>query len=251
MLPDNGKAVKQEYDYCPTDEELMALLRYVAERKVRPHFKLITWLLAFTGRRPSEVLALNIRDFPGVHDLDFSKAWMRLAKQNKVVQIHLVEPLQRAVIEYLYPKTGAGRRGLRNLPGGWLFPSRSCNSVYDRPFMRAEDYGAFFSKARRALWDQYPGFKEKNPSTGIYRIHPHSLRHWFETHAAEASNPIFVKELMHYSRLETVMTYVSTRKAREKIPAFMEQHYGPLLQMARGMVPGQQCLAQFDPAAKF
>lgn len=245
MLPDNGKEVKQEYDYCPTDDELMALMRYVAGRKVRAHNRLVTWLLAFTGRRPSEVMAINIRDFPGVQELDFSRVWMRLAKQNKLVLIYLIKPLQDAILDYLYPPLGSKRRGLRNLPGGYLFPSKEYDP-FGRPFMRPEDYGAFFSKARRGLWDQYPGFRERNPATGIYRIHPHSLRHWFETHAAEASNPLFVKELMHYSRLETVMTYVSTKKARERIPAFMEQHYAPLIAVAQGLLPGQQCLTSFQ-----
>ena len=52
-------------------------------------------------------------------------------------------------------------------------------------------------------------------------------------------------ELMHYSKLETVMTYVSTKKAREKIPAFLETHYAPLIAAVRGLQPGQNDLNSY------
>lgn len=247
MLPSNGKKTQSQYDYFMTDEEAMAILRYCTDRKVSAHWKLAMNMLLFRGLRPSEVLAMNVRDFPGLAELDFSRVWVRIAKTNEEVELYLVKPLADMVRDYLLEPVGRSKYGAKarfsQLPSGYLFPKKSMWFT-ERPFMRSEDLGAFFSKVRKALWSRYPGFKERSPK-GVYRIHPHTCRHWFQTRAALIEkDAYFLKELMHYKKLDTPLHYISSTALREKVPRFLEDNYGSVMRCAVGLKRGQLTMAE-------
>ncbi len=238
MLPSNGKPEIKEHDYYITPEELSILVKEMRSKKTKKdHWELATWFLILTGRRISEVLATQIQDFPLYKNFNFSKWTVRLAKTNKVITLPIVEPLQDLIKQYVIKHQD-------KLVGGYLFPNTT-TSYFDKPYRTPEQYGAWFSKLRRRCGERHPGFKEKYPD-GVYRIHPHTLRHFFQTLAWDKTRSLlFIKELMGYRDAKTVQIYVSKAEMRGKIPEYMERHITPLAHMLTGLQPGQKSLAEY------
>lgn len=237
MLP-NKKDRKDEYDYYITLEEIKVLLKVVNQPKVRPHHKLMTWFLILTGRRVGEICAVQVQDFQGHKDFDFSKLQVRLEKTGQVVTVPIVEPLQQMIVEYL-------TKYHDRLVGGYLFPKSGFKAL-ERPFMETKDYHAFFSKARQRASKWLPSFSEVYPN-GIHRIHPHTLRHFFEDYGLELTNSLlFVKELMGYKDISTVLVYANRKRIREQVPKYYDQHMNNLCKKLDGLTEGQEALNKWS-----
>lgn len=238
-MPDSGKKVKQEYDYIVSDEEIQILLQ--ESQRLSPKFRLWMWMAVFTGRRSSEICAMRIIDWiSDWKNLDFSRVMIRQAKTNKLEEQYIVTPLRHMIKEYVM-------KYHEHLHGGWLFPTPRCKGYFGKQHIRPEDVGAMFSKLRKRLGKTWPGFLDRNPVTGIYRVHPHSIRHWHATRAARITkDPLFVKALLGWQRLETVMHYMSLKAAKEEVPEFLEEHYGGVARYVEGLGAGQQTIMQFN-----
>lgn len=236
MLQSN-KETKDEYDYYMTFEEMQVLVKCVNMPRVKDKFKLMTWMLILTGRRVGEICAVQVQDFLGHKEFDFSRLNVRLEKTGKVLMITICEPLQAMIKEYIV-------KHHQEILGGYLF-TRMRPGCFNRPFMRTEEYGAFFSKLRRRAVDYCPGYAEVFPN-GQHRIRPHTIRAFFETYGLDCTNSLlFVKELMGYSDIATVVVYANKKKVRDELPGYYNKQMNDLGQKLSTLCKGQETLSFF------
>lgn len=236
MLPENGiRQGKKKYHYYITDDEVRALLGY-ADR-CSPKWKLLVHMALFAGLRANELCWVNIADFPGWKNLDFSKLSIRVCKtgdeEERPINTHLQEMLREYVILY------DGR-----FPGGYLFPSH-WQSRYKRPVIGTETIGAWFAGVRKRIKKTCPGFDELFP-TGKYRIHWHVLRHWFQTRITRIEkDPYFLRQLMSYRSIDSVLSYVRVEDYKARAARVMEDGFKDVFKNLELYGPGQTTINQF------
>lgn len=212
MLPDNGRRVKQHFNYHMTLEEVKVILQYV-KMHCSLKWEIALLLMLTRGMRPAEVLSLNVLDF----NEDYSEVTFREAKTNKIRIKEVVIP---EVAEMIRVYVAANTKS-RYIVDGYLFPFHNVKSG-GLPFMNTETFGAWFSSVRHGIIKEYPeyaaSFKERYPfqmKTGKpqmrYRIGLYSFRRFFETslYLQTGNSLAAVKEIMEYgSKFDPMKHYI-------------------------------------------
>lgn len=237
IIPKPGCVPVADHDYYITDEEVKQLLRDADERAT-PKWQLYIYLALFLGRRSQVTLAINIRDFPGWKNLDLSRLTVRENKRRRTERVHTIpvpEILQEILLEYIYIFRDT-------LYKGYLFPAAQ-RSRFKRPYEKSESASAYFSKARARIGgtflERYEG--------GVYRIHAHTLRHWYETRIAEIEkDPYFLKKLMGYESLDTVLSYVRVKDYNHKAAKVLDNAFSGFLKDMVHTSPDQSTLGEFS-----
>ena len=199
----HGRAAEVE---CPSNETIMALLRYNTRReKDRPRYRLMLFMLIQTGLRIEE--ACSIR-----------RSWINIpagevrvvGKGNKerVVPLgSMVTQLLKDFMELVEPSDSQ-----------WLFPANTKTGYWDNSGFR----GALYLACKK---------------TGVKRIHPHQLRHYFATRTLEngAKLEVISKILGHANVNITAETYRNIQ-----LKEYHSEHdkHNPL-----GLLPQKELLA--------
>lgn len=281
MLPSNGRYSEPEYDYHIRNDELRILLEHIKDTHGEYSWQYILACLVWArGMRISEALFVNFQDFPLRLYGDFTTMNFREAKTNKIRSNEIiVEPVACMIKEHIVRNPL-----ILSHYDGYIFPHRNGSLWHGAPVMKTETAGSYMCKWRNALAEKFPEFLDKYPHKNwncpqchiqwseqehfeqglqdlcrhcgsvlvihtkwTYRIGWHSLRRNFEDNGLDYSgdNALFVKEMMHYSKVQTVMHYTSKKRLREKIPDFMENCISPMFNDFRAYDPDQTRLMAY------
>ena len=195
-------------------------------KKWSSKFQLLVAICSFRGLRISEALGINILDFK---DDSFNRLTYREAKTNKVQQNRpIIKPLADMIKAYIY----TNRHLLKD---GYLFPYYSSRRL---PHMDTKTGEAFFSKMRKIIGRDHPGFLDKyeikteNGKTMFrYRICFHSCRRWFENHLFGQTNNInIVKTVMDYADFEPLNAYLNRFEVIDKEPEILNKAFADVFQ---------------------
>jgi integrase len=239
MLRDNGKKVKQVFNYHITINEAKLILNHV-KRHYATKYYIALLLLLTRGLRPSEMLAINVNDFTD----DFKRLTFREAKTNK---IRIKEFIIPCVAEQVKAYIMLNRYGLKD---GFLFPFYSKKSA-GLPHLTSEVFNAWFCKVRRKLGETHPEFNERYPfqqKTKIqyrYRVGVYSFRRLFETtlYINNKFNLALVKEIMEYSsKFDPMRHYIKFFHEDTAKEAILTQTFE---NMALNYIKGQSKLSEF------
>lgn len=170
--------------YVPTEEELNTLIDNLkGEDFLSLRERAIMELLYGSGIRVSEVTALKIED------INFSTGTLRVrGKGNK----DRLVPMNKKTAEVLkaYLKKREELLTKLNRTSNYVFVNRMGKRLSER---------WVFEVVRRA-----------GRKIGLYRLHPHSLRHAFATHLLNAGMDLrSIQELLGHSSLATTQRYTS------------------------------------------
>lgn len=220
---------RSDYEYYMTDEEVRLLLRD-ADENASPKWRLYIYLSLLLGRRSQVTLAMNMFDFPGIKELDVSRVEVKENKDGKRHIIPVPEVLQDIILEYIYIYRDT-------LIGGYFFPANH-QSRWKRPYINSQSASAYFSKARKRIGGS---FLEKYDN-GQHRIHPHTLRHWYQSRIAHIEkDPYILQRLMGYQKMESVLSYVRKANYHSHARSLVDGAFSGL-----GVVPkGQSVLSEF------
>lgn len=252
MLPDNGRRVKPKNNYHITPEELKFLFNYI-RLHCDTKYEIIISLMAFRGMRPKEALACNMLDFSE----SYTKLTYREAKTNKIRHNQtIVKPLAKRIATYI-------SMNKHRLTDGWLFPYNTKKTrskggkIYIQPFMDSMTFAVYFSKIRWALAKNYNSFNEKymfkyknGRSKFVYRIHPYSLRRFFETYfyINNNYNLALLKEIMDYSsKFDPMKSYIKIIHREKQRSQYIQDTFTPL---ANRLISNQTTLEEFKKNKK-
>lgn len=243
MLEDNGRKIKQKYNYHMTDEEVKIMFKY-CRAYYATKYSLVLSVIAFRGLRPQAALAINYRT-----DLtpDFKRLSWREAKTNKLqLNRPLLPQLSEMIDEYVY----LNKDSLRD---GFLFPYYTKKSK-GRPFMSSQVLSTWFNaKLRRKIAKDHPQFMERYPFTMSngkiqmrYRIGVYSLRRWFETRLHTATDSVYiVKEIMNYNDYKPLNSYLNRQRVMSKEDQIMKDSFSGAFQKAHDVAAAQTKLSFF------
>lgn len=239
MLADNGRRLKQRFNYHMSTREVRILFKYSARWSFK--WQLLLSFCAFRGLRVSEALAINyLTDFV---DPSFSKLVVREAKTNKIRTLPLISPLSDMIRRYVALE---GQR-LRN---GFLFPYYSSKKL---PFMDTMTADAHICKMRKIIGKDYPEFLEEYHFVGLrgevysrHRIGFHSLRRWFETTIFNRTESVYiVKEIMDYTDFKVLNSYLNNATIKEREPVLLAETFNPLIKDFQNELIGQTRLSTY------
>lgn len=219
-VPKKKSDKKREVNFY-TKEELKLFLEYVKE-DVNPRWYPLFRLLAFSGMRKGEALALEWRDI-NLEDktVTINKTLSRGENNSLIIQSTKTSAGERTIsldditlnilkewrkkqrLDYL--KLGINT----NKPGQLLF------STYDNEFIQHSNITSFMNKI----------IKEHN----LKRITPHQLRHTHCSILFEAgAKPIDVKERLGHSSIDVTMNIYThvTEQSKEETANIFAQHVG-------------------------
>jgi integrase len=233
MLEDNGRRVKQHFNYHITTDELKIFFHYI-RKHCHTQYEIACLLMCFRGMRTSEALAANVNDFNN----EFTRITYREAKTNKLrMNEVVVKPIAERVKAYV-------EMNKFRLEDGWLFPYYKnkvrCIKGVERyyPHMDAHTFEQWFVVVRKRLAKDHACFNEKYPFTyknGMvkwkYRISSYSFRRWFETtfYIGTGYNLALLKEIMLYSsKFDPIKHYIRIVHKDEQKADILENAFGTL-----------------------
>jgi integrase len=196
----------KDHDDLPevlTREEVVRLLRHIRLRRYRIPLKLIYCC----GLRVSECLGLTIHDIDG----DGGKLWIRNGKGGKDRMV----PIAQAMVEDLRNYWKHHRNPLL------IFPHTGRG--HDTPEKVAARMGSAMSPMPISSLQRLMVVARKE--LNLPQATPHTLRHSFATHLAEAGASILtIKSLMGHKNINTTMIYMHlTHRTEEDSRALVEQ----------------------------
>ena len=229
------KEIKEKKpDYFMTDEEVKLLWKYSTDKWSSKFSTMIAFALC-RGMRVGEIVAINITDF----NRDFTKLRVIFEKSHIEDWLPLMPELTDIVKEYITKN--------RPFKDGYLFSFYS--SKGKAPHMTAGVAEAFFSKMRKIIGKDHPGFLEKRKfSNGYekYRITFHSCRRWFETRIHDnIKNKKKLADIMRYIDASTVDTYLNPYETWKEEKNILKSTFENYFVMFNDFSKGQMKLTMF------
>jgi len=209
-----------------TEEELERFLSVVNS----PKMHLLFSYQAILGLRIGEAVRLNIRD------LNLKEREIRIftEKSGKTDYLLIPEKLFEATIQYI----AAYEKDI-SAAGGFLFFSLAAGRRKPKtePHLTTETARfAFHDYIRKAGLQQIYGYTVGPKPKPLYRLSPHSLRHFAVTNFCRKNggNVMLAGKFARHTNLQTTMTYIHTEKD-ELYRSIERAQDGELLERVRKM----------------
>lgn len=224
------KRIRERRNYFMTTDEVKILWTYA--KRWGSKAQLLFAFALFRGMRIGEICAINILDFSE----DFKSLKVIHEKSHIQDTIPLIPELTELTKTYIM-------KNKHLLKDGYLFPFYSSRRY--APHLTTKVAESIFSKLRKNIGKDYPGFLERNmlPSKGCihyrYRIGFHSCRRWFETRIYEnIKDRKKLADIMRYLDVSTVDTYIDPyetwKKERSILGTTFSEHFNFLELLGKG-----------------
>lgn len=193
------RCIETGYKKCMSKEEVRKFLEFLQTQS--DQVRICYLIMVILGIRTSEAISIRL------HQIRGNRLVLKLRKTNKIHERIMPNYLKNIIYEYIYEYKGYFREG-------YIFPPLNNQS---RNLHLSRNTLCWVMKEFRDKYKLNDWYYQRRDGNKLYRISPHTLRHAFTSRILQETNDLmFVKDVVGWNKLQTVVTYASAFKRIER-----------------------------------